>query len=124
MQILPKLDELDLNVKIVCAVSHELFARQPESYQEAVIGPADRVNSTVICTQARLTMRQWLLSKVAEEYAMTADWDNRWRTGGTVDEVIEEAHLSPRWLLAGIQRFVGEKEQRMDAIRRDVDAAC
>ena len=124
VQVLPKLDELGLNVKIVCAVSHELFAMQPESYRESVIGPADRVNSTVICTQARLTMRQWLLSKMAEEYAMTADWDNRWRTGGTVDEVLEEAHLSPKWLLAGIQRFVADKEQRMDAIRREVDAAC
>ena len=124
VQILPKLDELDLNVKIVCAVSHELFAMQPESYREAVIGPADRVNSTVICTQARLTMRQWLLSKVAEEYAMTADWDNRWRTGGTLDEVIEEAHLSPKWLLTGIRRFVADKERRMDAIRREIDAAC
>ena len=121
---MPKLDELGLNVKIVCAASYELFAMQPESYREQVIGPADRVNSTVICTQARLTMRQWILNKMAEEYAMTADWDNRWRTGGTVDEVIEEAHLSPKWLLAGIQRFVADKEQRMDAIRRDVDAAC
>ncbi len=96
----------------------------PSRTGSQVIGPADRVNSTVICTQARLTMRQWLLSKMAEEYAMTADWDNRWRTGGTVDEVLEEAHLSPKWLLAGIQRFVADKEQRMDAIRREVDAAC
>jgi hypothetical protein len=38
--------------------------------------------------------------------------------------VIEEAHLSPKWLLAGIRRFVADKEQRMDAIRREVDAAC
>lgn len=124
VQILPKLDELGLNVKIVCATSHELFARQPAAYREQVIGPADRVNSTVICTQARLTMRQWILNKMAEEYAMTADWDDRWRTGGALDEVIEEAHLSPKWLLAGIQRFVADKEERMAAIRRDVDAAC
>ena len=124
VQILPRLDELDLNVKIVCATSRELFDRQPESYREQVISPADRVNSTVICTQARLTMRQWIMNKMAEEYAMTADWDNRWRTGGTVDEVIEEAHLSPKWLLAGIRRFVADKERRMEAIRRDVDAAC
>ena len=124
LQILPRLDELGLNVKLICATSHELFAMQPEAYREQVIGPADRVNSTVICTQARLTMRQWILNKPAEEYAMTADWDDRWRTGGTVDEVIEEARLSPAWLLAGIQRFVADKEQRMAAIRRDVDAAC
>ncbi len=124
IQILPQLDELDLNVKIVCATSRELFDRQPEAYREQVISPADRVNSTVICTQARLTMRQWIMNKMAEAYAMTADWDNRWRTGGTVDEVIEEAHLSPKWLLAGIRRFVADKERRMEAIRRDVDAAC
>ncbi|MGC8780368.1 MAG: transketolase-like TK C-terminal-containing protein [Anaerolineae bacterium] len=124
VQLLPQLDESDLNIKIVCATSHELFARQPASYREQVIGPADRVNSTVICTQARITMRQWLFNKMAEEYAMTADWDNRWRTGGTVDEVIEEAHLSPKWLLEGIRRFVADKERRMAAIRQDVDAAC
>jgi transketolase len=121
---LPKLSELGLNVKIVCAVSAELFARQPAAYREQVITAADRVNSTIICTQARLTMRQWLYNQTAEAYAMSADWDNRWRTGGTVDEVLEEARLSPEWILAGIQRFVADKELRMAAIRRDVDAAC
>jgi len=124
VKLLPKLTELGLNVKIVCAVSAELFARQPAAYREQVITAADRVNSTIICTQARLTMRQWLYNQMAEAYAMSADWDNRWRTGGTVDEVLEEARLSPEWILAGIQRFVADKELRMAAIRRDVDAAC
>ncbi|MEZ4650382.1 MAG: hypothetical protein R3E97_16665 [Candidatus Eisenbacteria bacterium] len=30
---------------------------------------------------------------------MTSDFDNRWRTGGNIDEVIEEAHLSPEFLM-------------------------
>jgi transketolase len=70
------------------------------------------------CTQARLTMRPWIFNQWAEAYAMSADWDNRWRTGGTVDEVLEEAHLSPAWILAGIQRFVADKARRMEAIRQ------
>ena len=40
-------------------------------------------------------MHPWLFNKIAEEYTLSSDWDNRWRTGGTVAEVIEEAHLSP-----------------------------
>ena len=44
---------------------------------------------------------------------MTADWDNNWRSGGSLEEVMEEAHLSERWLLEGIERFVNDRETRM-----------
>ena len=106
VEVLPELDQRGLNVKIVCATSPQLFALQPEEYRRQVLSPADRVNSTVITTQARWLMHDWLFNKVAEEYALSADWDNRWRTGGTLDEVLDEAHLSPRWVLEGIERFV------------------
>ena len=35
VRILPKLDELGLNVKLVAAVSPELFKRQPQSYRDS-----------------------------------------------------------------------------------------
>ena len=60
---------------------------------------------------------------MAEEYALSADWDNRWRTGGTVDEVIEEAHLSPDWLLEGIERFVQERSRRLERQKANLEAA-
>jgi transketolase len=59
----------------------------------------------------------WIPHTVAAEYALTSDQDDRWRTGGTVDEVIEEAGLSPRHLLAGIERFVREREARLRRLR-------
>lgn len=68
-------------------------------------------------------MHDWIMIKVSEEYAMTSDWDNRWRTGGSLDEVIEEAHLSPRWLLAGIERFVRDREKRLHRIQAMLNAA-
>jgi transketolase len=58
-------------------------------------------------------MHYWLSSKVAEEYAMTSDWDNRWRTGGSLDEVIAEAHLDPDSLWEGISRFARDREVRL-----------
>jgi transketolase len=64
-----------------------------------------------------------VFSKVNEEYALSADWDDRWRTGGTVDEIIEEAHLSPDWLLVGIERFVCDRDKRLDRVRAMLEAA-
>ena len=54
---------------------------------------------------------------------MSADFDNRWRTGGSPAEVYEEAHLSPDYLLKGIQRFVDEREQRLNSIGDALEAA-
>jgi len=121
--LLPELDKRNLNVKLVYAASPELFAHQPKSYQDQTLSAGDRANSTVITTQARGLMRDWLFNKVAEEYALSADWDNRWRTGGTVAEVLEEARLSPHWILEGIERFVRDRDTRLGRLQAELDAA-
>ena len=113
VKVLPELEERGLNVKIVCATSPQLFALQPEEYRQQVLSPEDWVDSTVITTQARWLMHDWLFNKVCEEYALSADWDNRWRTGGKLDELIDEAHLSPRWIVEGIERFVRDRDTRL-----------
>jgi transketolase len=123
IKLLPELDQRGLNVKLICATSPQLFALQPEEYRTRVLSPADRADSTVITTQARWLMHDWLFNKVAEEYALSSDWDNHWRTGGSVDEVLDEAHLTPRWILQGIERFVNERQQRLARLRADLDAA-
>jgi len=105
------------NVKIIAAVSRELFDLQSSEYQSSVFDHADWVDSTVITNGARQMMRQWLSSSVAYDYAMGSDWDDRWRTGGSIPEIIKEAHLDPASLLAGIERFANEREQRLAAIR-------
>ena len=123
VKTLSQLDERELNVKLVYGASPELFALQPESYRHRVLSPADRVDSTVITNMSRGSMADWLFNEVAAEYAMSADWDNRWRTGGTVDEVIDEAHLSPSWLLEGIKRFVADRPARLMRIRAALSEA-
>ncbi len=124
VKLLPQLDQRNLNVKLVCATSPQLFKLQPDEYRHQVLSPGDRANSTVITTQARWLMHDWLFNSVAEEYALSADWDNRWRTGGTVAEVLDEAHLSPRWLLEGIERFVRDRDARLGRLQAELDAAC
>jgi transketolase len=96
---------------------------QPSDYQERLLSPADWLDSMCVTTQARWLMHPWLHNKIAEEYSLSADWDNRWRTGGTVDEIVEEAHLSPKWLLDGIERFVKDRGKRLGRIRQALEEA-
>ncbi len=123
VELLPRLSSEGPNVRIVCAVSPQLFAAQPEEYRESVIGPRDRIDSTVITTQARWLMHDWIFNSLAEEYALSSDFDNRWRTGGTLDEVIDEAHLSPRWVMEGLQRFAADRSDRLKRLHDELDAA-
>ncbi len=122
VSLLPKLDEAGLNVKIVAGVSPELFALQPADYRQQVLSPADKVDSMCITNGARRLMYDWLYNQVAVEYTLSSDFDNRWRTGGTVDELLEEAHLSPDWLFRGIERFARERAQRLARLREELDA--
>jgi len=123
LQVLPELDKAGLNVKIVAAISPELFRLQPPAYQEQVLSAADWVDSMVITNGARRLMHDWLHNAIAEEYSLSSDWDNRWRTGGTLDELVDEAHLSPHWILQGIERFVRDRSERLARLRRALDAA-
>lgn len=116
-QLLPRFkDAAAPNVKILAATSWELFQRQTREYQDLVLSRADWLDSTVISNGARRLMHDWLSSKVAEAYAMTPDWDNRWRTGGTVDEVKKEAHIDPDSLWEGILRFANDREKRLSRL--------
>ncbi len=122
VDLLPDLDGLGLNVKIVCATSPQLFALQSEAYRHEVLSPSERLDSTVITTQARWLMHDWLFNPLAEEYALSSDWDDHWRTGGMLEEVLEEAHLTKPHVLAAIERFAQDRQHRLDTMRTQLDA--
>src|ERR1700683_5809648 len=93
INVLPELDAQCINVKVVAAISPQLFARQPAAYRDSVAGPADRLDAMVITNGAFKLMREWADGPLGRDYSPSSDWDDRWRTGGSVAEVIEEAHL-------------------------------
>jgi len=123
VSVLPELDERGINVKIVAAVSPQLFARQPAAYRDAVTGPAGRLDAMVITNGAFKLMRDWADGPLVREYSLSSDWDDRWRTGGSVDEVIEEAHLDRAHVLAALERFAADRPDRLRRIRDQLDDA-
>jgi transketolase len=124
VQILPELDKAGLNVKVVAAISPQLLALQDKAWQDRVASTADRWDSMVVSNRSRRVTRDWIAHSIVADYSLTSDWDDRWRTGGSVDEVIDEAHLSQKHILEGIERFVRDRESRLAAMRSAVDAAA
>jgi transketolase len=121
--LLPDIDRLCLNVKIVAAISPQLFAFQDDSYRKATVAPEDRLDAMVITNGAYKLMRDWADDPIVREYSLSSDWDDRWRTGGSLDEVIEEAHLDRTSILTAIERFVRERPLRLRRLRDRLDAA-
>ena len=121
VNLLPELSAQGINVKIVAAISPQLFARQPVSYQRSVTGPAGGLDAMVITNGAFKLMRDWADGPLVREYSLSSDWDDRWRTGGSVDEVIEEAHLDQAHILAALERFAGDRAERRRRLRDLLD---
>jgi ketosteroid isomerase-like protein len=117
VNVLPELDRRRLNVKIVAAISPQLFRLQDAAYREATVSDVDRWDAMAITNGSFKHMRDWLDGPLAAEYSLSADWDDRWRTGGSLDEVIEEAHLDPRHILDGIERFARDRGARVQRLR-------
>jgi len=113
VSVLSKLEAAGVNVRVIAAISEELFDRQPESYRQAVLPPEAMYDLMVVTTGTR---RMWPLRNVGpltDEYSLTSDWDDQWLTGGLEPDVITEAHLDQPAILAGIQRFARDREQRL-----------
>jgi transketolase len=116
IKVIPQLREAKLNVRIVSTPSYELFRREPQEYKDKVLPWKLWHDSMVITNESIKLMHHWIANPIVKEYSLSSDWDNRWRTGGTVDEVVEEAHLDPKHVFEGIERFVRDREKRLARI--------
>ena len=110
---LPDLEAAGINVKVVAAISEDLFDRQPQAYRDSVL-PAEAKHDMMIVTTG--TRRMWPVRDVGPlttEYSLVSDWHDRWLTGGLEPDVIAEAHLDVASIRAGVERFAAERDTRL-----------
>jgi transketolase len=122
VKIIQELEQAGINVKVIAAVSEELFDRQPASYRNSVLPEAAR-NDLMFVTGA--TRRMWPLRNVGpltDEYSMTADFHNDWLTGGLEADVIAEAHLDADSIFNGVSKFAQDHGARIKRQRGDIDS--
>ena len=117
VKLLPWFQAGGPNVKVVAAISSALWRRQPAKWKDRVLPAREWADSMVVSNTARWTMQNWIPHAVAGEYAVTPDHDDRWRTGGSVDQIVAESHLDPAHIQEGIARFVKDRAQRHERMR-------
>ena len=123
LSAIPRLEQMGINVKVVAAISEELFDLQPEAYRHAVLPPEAYYDLMFVSTGTR---RMWPIrdtGPLTDAYSMTSDWDNQWLTGGLEPEVIAEAHLDAGSIFAGIERFAKDREKRIAGQRALLEKA-
>ena len=118
VKVLPKLEAAGVNVKVIAAISEELFDRQPQAYRDSVLPPGARYDLMVVSTGTRRVWPLRNLGPLTDEYSLTSDFDDSWRSGGLELEVIAEAHLDPDSIFAGVERFANERERRIGDQRK------
>ena len=116
------LDEISskYNVKIVSAISWELFDMQDSNYKSSIIGDREWADSMIITNTGLNVMKNWISNRVVSDYSLSPDWDNRWRTGGSLEQIIDEAHLSPRWVIQAIDRFATDRSKRLERLKQEI----
>jgi len=120
VQLLPRIKEDGLNVKIVASISWELFQRQTDEYRNSIITKSEWHDAMIITNGARRLMHKWIANRVVEEYSMAPDFDNRWRTGGSLDQIVAESKLDPDSLWNGITKFAKDRESRLNRLREAI----
>ena len=118
VKVLPKLEAAGVNVKVIAAISEDLFDLQPQAYRDSVLPPEARYDLMVVSTGTRRMWPLRNLGPLTDEYSLTSDFDNSWRSGGLEAEVIKEAHLDPDSIFAGVERFANERERRIGDQRK------
>ena len=113
VKTIARLEEAGINVKIISAISEDLFDRQPQAYRDAVLPPQALVDAMFVSTATRRVPPVRNLGPLTDEYSLTSDWDNQWLTSGLEKEVIEEAHLDPDSIFKAIQLFARDRDTRL-----------
>jgi transketolase len=122
VKALPKIEEAGLNVKVISAISEELFDHQPESYRDSVLPPEAKEDLMFVTTG---TKRMWPLRNVGsltDEYSLTSDQQDVWLTGGLEPDVIAEARLDSDSIIKAVKRFANDREKRLARHRKNLTA--
>jgi len=113
LSILPRLEQEGVNVKVVSAISDELFQRQSEEYRNSVLPSEARYDLMVVTTGTRRVWPMRNPGPLTDEYSLISDWHDEWLTGGTEGDVIAEAHLDPESIFQGVKRFAVDHDSRI-----------
>ena len=98
----------------------ELFKNQSKEYQDSIISPTEWNDAMIITNTSLKNMGGWIKNKQVLKYSLSPDFDNRWRTGGSVNQIIKESKLDPLSILNAINMFSDSREKRLNILKEQI----
>ena len=117
IQILPKIKEKGINIKIIAAISWSLFQVQSSKYKESIILKSEWSDSMIVTNTSIKLMSNWKKNETVEKYSMSPDFDNLWRTGGSFEQIVLESKLDPESIWSGILHFASDRDKRLKKLK-------
>lgn len=117
---IPQLESEKINVRIVAVISEDLLRLQPASYQQQILSDSDRFDCMFITTMTKRVPPLSNLGPLAEEFSLSSDFDDRWRSGGSEEDVIRDSRLDPKSIFDGIKHFANSRVDRLSRQRNAI----
>ena len=65
-------------------------------------------------------MGNWIKNRFVAKYSLSPDYDNRWCSGGSVNQIITESRLNSINILNAIKRVSDERDKRVELIKKEI----
>ena len=117
---MPQIIKNGPNIKIVAALSYALFSKQNNEYKLSIMKDEDWLNCMIITNTSLNNMSNWIKHDIVRKYSISPDWDNRWRCGGNLEEIIDESHLSSKWQMRKILEFATDYKRRINYLNATI----
>ena len=83
-------------------------------------GSRSKVHAMIIKNNSLKNMGGWIKNKQVLKYSLSPDFDNRWRTVGSVNQIIKESKLDPLSILNAINMFSDSREKRLNILKEQI----
>ena len=76
-------------------------------YWEKTKGLINNWNDTIVTTNGALRlMNNWILDLTVQKYSISIDFDNRWTTWGSIDQIVKESQLDLESIFNGVKNLL------------------
>ena len=65
-------------------------------------------------------MGVWIKNQHVANYSLSPDFDSRWRTGGSVDQIVSDSKLYSTNVLKASYHFSGKRDDRIIIMKKEI----
>ena len=65
-------------------------------------------------------MGAWIKNQHVAKYSLSPDFDTRWRTGGSFDQIVSDSKLHSTNVLKAIYHFSNKRDKRLIIMKKEI----